>query len=193
MHCGVEMTVRSDRKDAALMFNWLIRMDKFRILMVCMGNICRSPTAEVVLRHQLQRAGLADAVEVDSAGTHGYHIGSPPDPRSQEHAALRGYDLAPLRARQVSSLDFRDFDLLLAMDADNLAMLQHHCPRPELRARLARLTDFLPESSSHAGAKAVPDPYYGGEEGFAQVLDLVESACEGLVAYLQGRLSSVGA
>lgn len=165
----------------------------FRILMVCMGNICRSPTAEAVLRHQLQRAGLDAWVEVDSAGTHGYHIGSPPDPRSQEHAALRGYDLASLRARQVSSLDFRDFDLLLAMDADNLAMLRHNCPSPELRERVARLLDFLPSGSSHAGTVAVPDPYYGGEQGFGHVLDLVESACEGLVTHLRERLSSARA
>lgn len=162
----------------------------FRVLMICMGNICRSPTAEAVLRHQLQRAGLDGQVEVDSAGTHGYHIGSPPDPRSQEHAALRGYDLSPLRARQVSSLDFRDFDLLLAMDADNLAMLEHNCPSPELRSRLARLLDFLPQGSSHRGRVAVPDPYYGGEQGFSDVLDLVESACEGLVGHLRQRLAA---
>jgi protein-tyrosine phosphatase len=159
--------------------------------MICMGNICRSPTAEAVLRHQLQRAGLADQVEVDSAGTHGYHVGSPPDPRSQEHAALRGYDLAPLRARQVTALDFRDFDLLLAMDADNFAMLRHNCPSPELQSRVALLLDFLPRGSSHMGTVAVPDPYYGGEQGFRHVLDLVESACEGLVDHLQQRLASV--
>lgn len=158
--------------------------------MICMGNICRSPTAEAVLRHQLQREGLDALVEVDSAGTHGYHIGNPPDPRSQEHAALRGYDLAPLRARQVSALDFRDFDLLLAMDADNLAMLEHNCPSPELRGRLARLLDFLPQGSSHRGTLAVPDPYYGGEQGFSHVLDLVESACEGLVGHLRQRLAA---
>lgn len=164
----------------------------FRVLMVCMGNICRSPTAEAVLRHQLQRAGLASHVEVDSAGTHGYHIGSPPDPRSQEHAALRGYDLTPLRARQVTAFDFRDFDLLLAMDADNLAMLRHNCPDPALSGRLVRLLDFLPHGSSHAGTLAVPDPYYGGEQGFGHVLDLVESACEGLVGHLRQRLAAPG-
>lgn len=164
----------------------------FRILMVCMGNICRSPTAEAVLRHQLQRAGLGKQVKVDSAGTHGYHVGSPPDPRSQEHAALRGYDLAPLRARQVSTLDFQDFDLLLAMDGDNLSMLEHNCPSPELRGRLRRLLDFLPQGSRHAGTVAVPDPYYGGEQGFGHVLDLVEAACEGLVNDLRQRLALPG-
>lgn len=157
--------------------------------MICMGNICRSPTAEAVLRHQLQRAGLDGRVEVDSAGTHGYHVGSPPDPRSQEHAALRGYDLSALRARQVNALDFRDFDLLVAMDGDNLARLQHNCPDPALRDRLVRLLDFLPSHSTHAGTHSVPDPYYGGSDGFGHVLDLVESACEGLIDHLRGRLA----
>ncbi|HIV71313.1 MAG TPA: low molecular weight phosphotyrosine protein phosphatase [Candidatus Aquabacterium excrementipullorum] len=165
----------------------------FRVLMVCMGNICRSPTAEAVLRHQLQRAGMAALVEVDSAGTHGYHVGSPPDPRSQEHAALRGYDLSTLRARQVNTMDFRDFDLLVAMDADNLAMLRHNCPEPFLGSRLVRLLDFLPGHSTHAGKRSVPDPYYGGADGFGHVLDLVESACEGLVDHLRERLAQVRA
>jgi len=157
--------------------------------MVCMGNICRSPTAEGVLRHRLAQAGLAGWVEVDSAGTHAYHVGHPPDERSQTHAARRGYDLSDLRARQVRERDFERFDLLLAMDWDNLALLEAECPdRPEWRHKLRRLTEFLPQTSPHAGAQVVPDPYYGGAEGFDRVLDLVESACDGLVEYLRQRL-----
>lgn len=149
-----------------------------RILMVCMGNICRSPTAEAVLRAKLEAAGLADRVEVDSAGTHDYHVGAPPDPRAQEHAALRGYDLARLRARKVGPADFERFDLVLAMDDDNLATLQRRCPA-SLRHKLEPLMRYAPG----LGAQ-VPDPYYGGASGFDQVLDLVEAACNGLVERL---------
>ena len=149
------------------------------VLMVCMGNICRSPTAEGVLRHKLRVAGLGDHVKVDSAGTHAWHEGEPPDPRSQRHALARGYDLSDQRSRPVVAADFERFDLILAMDWDNLALLEEQCPR-EHRAKLARL-------SEHAGRHAspvVPDPYSGGRAGFEQVLDLVEDACDGLVATL---------
>lgn len=152
--------------------------------MVCMGNICRSPTAEGVLRARLAAAGLADRVEVDSAGTHDYHVGAPPDPRSQEHAARRGYDLAPLRARTVRADDFARFDWLLAMDEDNLERLQAACPAAH-RGKLARLMAFAPE----AGSDIVPDPYYGGADGFDRVLDLVEAACDGLIAHLQAEIN----
>jgi len=157
---------------------------RLRVLMVCMGNICRSPTAEGVLRHKLQAAGLAGQVEVDSAGTHGYHVGAPPDERSQHHARQRGYDLSPLRARRVSATDFERFDLVLAMDEDNLEHLEGICP-PHLRSRLQLLMIHAPAS----GSTVVPDPYYGGAEGFDQVLDYVESACDGLVAQLRAQLA----
>ncbi len=150
-----------------------------RVLMVCMGNICRSPTAEAVLRRKLADAGLDDRVEVDSAGTHAYHVGNPPDERSQAHARLRGYELASLRAREVVEADFERFDLLLAMDWDNLALLEADCPPPH-RRKLRRLMEYAP----HAGSEVVPDPYAGGAAGFERVLDLVELACDGIVRVL---------
>jgi protein-tyrosine phosphatase len=151
-----------------------------RILFFCMGNICRSPTAEGVMRAKLAAAGLD--VEVDSAGTHGYHIGAPPDERSQEHAALRGYDLSRLRARKLVAEDFSRFDLVLGMDDENLAHAERLCP-PGQRHRLKLLMAYAP----HAGKRHVPDPYYGGEAGFDEVLDLVEAACDGLIQTLRTR------
>lgn len=145
-----------------------------RILFFCMGNICRSPTAEGVMRAKLAAAGID--VEVDSAGTHGYHVGEPPDGRSQQHAAQRGYDLSALRARKLVAEDFIRFDLVLAMDEDNLALAERLCP-PAQRQRLKLLLDYAPD----AGKRHVPDPYYGGEAGFEAVLDLVEAACDGLI------------
>lgn len=149
------------------------------ILVVCMGNICRSPTAEAVLRHKLREAGLHDAVKVDSAGTHAWHAGSPPDTRSVAHAARRGYDLTDLRAREVVKADFDQFDLILAMDWDNLALLEERCP-PPYRRKLGRLTEHCRLYDS----PVVPDPYTGGAQGFEEVLDLVEDACDGLVSML---------
>ncbi|WP_235823284.1 low molecular weight protein-tyrosine-phosphatase [Azohydromonas sediminis] len=150
-----------------------------RVLMVCMGNICRSPTAEAVLRTQAALRGLARRVEVDSAGTHGWHAGEPPDPRAQAHGARRGYDLAPLRARRVQATDFERFDLILAMDRDNLAQLLELRP-PGAGARVELLMRF---ARRHA-VDEVPDPYYGAADGFERVLDLVEDACEGLLDHL---------
>jgi protein-tyrosine phosphatase len=150
------------------------------VLMVCMGNICRSPTAEAVLRHRAERAGLAQWLHIDSAGTHGYHPGEPPDARSQRHAALRGYDLSGLRARQLVDADYQRFDLLLAMDWDNLALMEAGCPQPH-RRKLRRLMEFAPEGSS----PVVPDPYLGGPQGFEQVLDLIEHASDGLTKHLE--------
>ncbi|MEW5943973.1 MAG: low molecular weight protein-tyrosine-phosphatase [Pseudomonadota bacterium] len=147
-----------------------------KVLFVCMGNICRSPTAEGVFRHQVEAAGLADRIQADSAGTHDYHIGEPPDRRSQAMAAKRGYDLSGLRGRQVRVEDFHEFDYVLAMDRHNLSILQQLCP-PE-HARKLRL--FL-EFSSNFDADEVPDPYYGGAQGFEHVLDLVEDAARGLL------------
>ena len=151
----------------------------FRVLMICMGNICRSPTAEGVLRRKLQQAGLAAEVDVDSAGTHALHKGAPPDKRAVAVAAERGYDLAKIRARPVVDADFQRFDLILAMDWDNLAVLEAQCPAPE-RQRLKRLCEFAQRFES----PVVPDPYYGPPQGFANVLDLVEDACDGLVTHL---------
>ena len=158
-------------------------MSNYAVLFVCTGNICRSPTAHGVLVQQLERAGLATRVQVDSAGTHGYHRGDPPDVRSQEHAARRGYDLSTLRARQVTAEDFKQYDLILAMDGGHLELLEQHCP-PKLRHKLQRFTTYC---SRHA-ARDVPDPYYGGAQGFEHVLDLVEDGCAGLLAHVQTKL-----
>ncbi|WP_164962733.1 low molecular weight protein-tyrosine-phosphatase [Rubrivivax sp. JA1026] len=150
------------------------------ILLVCMGNICRSPTAEGVLRAKLDAAGLAKRLRVDSAGTHGYHAGEAPDPRAVRHAAARGYDLARLRARKVEREDFSRFDWILAMDEDNLARLRQIAP-DDARADLGLLMEH---ALQHAGVREVPDPYYGSAAGFERVLDLVEDACDGIVARL---------
>jgi protein-tyrosine phosphatase len=147
--------------------------------MVCLGNICRSPTAEAVLRAKLHGAGLGDRVEVDSAGTGDWHIGSPPDARSQRHAARRGYDLSALRARQVSEDDFHRFDLILAMDHDNLADLQRLAPDSPARAELRLFAEV-----------EVPDPYSGGPDGFERVLDLVEARSQAWVENLSRRLGT---
>jgi len=152
--------------------------------MVCMGNICRSPTAEGVLRTKLQHAGLDGAVKVDSAGTHGeWHRGEPPDRRAQAAAKLRGYDLSRLRARSVATDDFERFDLLLAMDQDNLSEL-HRRADPTQRHKLRRLGDY----SLRGGHPDVPDPYYGSPAGFERVLDLVEDACDGLLDDLRQQI-----
>ena len=147
-----------------------------KILFVCMGNICRSPTAEAVFRQKLVDSGLAQHVIVDSAGTHNYHPGSPPDERSQAHAARRGYDLSALRARAVHDGDFETFDLLLTMDWDNRALLEERCPKP-LHHKIRGFAEFLQKTP----ATVIPDPYYEGAEGFEQVLDLVEEASDGLI------------
>lgn len=154
------------------------------VLMVCTGNICRSPTAEGVLRHHLAALGLADRVRVDSAGIQGWHAGEAPDARSQAHARRRGYDLSAQQARAVRALDFAEADLILAMDAGHLEALRERCP-PQERHKLALLLDHAP---GFVG-RDVPDPYYGGATGFEEVLDLVEAACRPLAATLAERLS----
>jgi protein-tyrosine phosphatase len=151
-----------------------------RILFVCLGNICRSPTAEGVLRAIAAREAPELSLEVDSAGTAGYHIGEPPDPRTRQAAARRGYDLAPLRARVVEPTDFEHFDLILAMDRENLAVLRRRAPT-QAHARLHLLLEFARRESP----QDVPDPYYGGPNGFEEVLDLVEDAVRGLIAHLR--------
>lgn len=151
----------------------------YRILCVCTGNICRSPTAEVILRDRIAAAPeIRHPVEVDSAGTHGYHIGEAPDRRSQASARARGYDLSGLRARQLSADDFRRFDLLLAMDRGHLAIMNRMKPGGASDLRL--LLDFAATDSE----PDVPDPYYGGRTGFEQVIDLIETAVPGLITHL---------
>lgn len=153
---------------------------KSSILFVCMGNICRSPTAEGVFRNRAQAAGLAELLHIDSAGTHGYHVGNPPDLRSQEFAAKRGYDLSDQRSRQVTASDFETFDYLLAMDRENLALLEASCP-PQHRHKLRLFMHFAKKSDS----EVVPDPYYGGGKGFDLVLDYIEDASDGLIEMLR--------
>ena len=151
---------------------------KLRVLLVCMGNICRSPTAEAVLRQRLAAGGLGLQIEVDSAGTGGWHTGEAPDSRAQRHALLRGYDLSRLRARRVVEEDFERFDLLLAMDEDNLADLQRLKPA-DARAEVRLFAAF-----------EVPDPYHGAAQGFENVLDLIEQGSDALVVELRARIGT---
>jgi len=152
---------------------------KVSVLFVCMGNICRSPTAEGVFRHFVSEADMAERILVDSAGTHAYHVGGAADVRASAAAKRRGYDLSDLRARKVEDEDFERFDYVIAMDRDNLALLkdqadtQHH----------HKLSLFLEHSAGHDDE--VPDPYYGGVSGFERVLDLVEEASRGLLETLK--------
>jgi len=148
-----------------------------------MGNICRSPTAEGVFNHHVAQAGLAELIASDSAGTHDYHIGDPPDPRAQNAAGRRGYDLSPLRGRQVGLRDFADFDYVLAMDDYNLRALERLCPSQH-RHKLKLFMEF----SAGAGMREVPDPYSGGPDGFELVLDMVEQAAQGLLHHLRSRI-----
>ncbi len=150
--------------------------------MICLGNICRSPTAQGVLEKLIENKGLSDVIEVDSAATSNYHCGQHPDPRSIAAAARRGYSLQEQVARQVIAADFQQFDYLLAMDRDNLRHLQQATP-PQCRAQVQLLLDYSPHSP-----ESVPDPYFGGEEqGFEVVLDLLEIACANLLLHLQGQ------
>ncbi|WP_247661130.1 low molecular weight protein-tyrosine-phosphatase [Ideonella alba] len=155
---------------------------KVRVLMVCTGNICRSPTAEGVLRALAAQAGWRQRLEVDSAGTTAYHVGEPPDERSQAHALRRGYDLSAQRARQVQDEDFRRFDWILAMDRGHLRELRDRAP-VLVHDRIRLLLDFAPGLAG----RDVPDPYYGGATGFEQVLDLVEEGCRGFLAEVARR------
>lgn len=154
-------------------------MRQHRILFVCTGNICRSPTAEGVARAWAEKQGVGHLFEFDSAGTLGYHAGEPPDPRAIAAAAKRGYDLAPLRARQVTEQDFSRFDYVLAMDRDHLKVLQKLCP-PSHKYGLGLLLDY----DDSTPADEVPDPYYGGPEGFEAVLTLIENAANQLIRRL---------
>lgn len=153
-----------------------------RVLFVCTGNICRSPTAHAVLRHLVREAGLEGSVVVDSAGTHDYHAGEAPDRRAQAHAAQRGYDLSEMKARQINDADFRKFDLILAMDRGHLKRLELACP-PEERHKLRLFMAYAEDTTG----EDVPDPYYGGSDGFERVLDIVESAARTLLEQIRKR------
>jgi protein-tyrosine phosphatase len=151
----------------------------FKILFVCMGNICRSPTAEAVFSKRLADRDLLHRIKIDSAGTHNFHPHAPPDQRSQMHALKRGYDLSNLRARSVVDGDFEEFDLLLTMDWDNRALLEERCPAPYLH-KIRGLAEFLQTTQ----ASVIPDPFYGGEQGFEHVLNLIEEASDGLMQFI---------
>jgi protein-tyrosine phosphatase len=155
-----------------------------RVLFVCMGNICRSPTAEGVFREFARRHAPDLALEVDSAGTHDYHVGEPPDPRALKAASTRGLDISGLRARQVEAADFERFDLILAMDRLNYETLRERSP-PAFRSRIRLLLEFADDASR----EDVPDPYYGGPQGFEEVLDLLEEAAAGLLAEVRRKAS----
>lgn len=155
----------------------------YRVLLVCMGNICRSPTAEGVLRQYIRLNRLGDKVEVDSAGTHGYHVGEAPDARTQRAAAVRGYNLSQLRARKVARQDLDYFDLILAMDRNNLDNLLRMAT-PEQQKRIKLFMDY----ARNFDDDEVPDPYYGLGHGFDLVLDMVEDAAQGLIEEIRKEL-----
>lgn len=159
-------------------------MQKVSVLFVCMGNICRSPTAQGIFERLVRDARLEDRILIDSAGTHAYHVGNPPDERATEAAFRRGVDLTVQRARRIEVADFGRFDYVLAMDRSNLEDLSAICPEPHL----AKLRLFL-EFAERRDVLEVPDPYYGGAQGFERVLDLVEEGAQGLLQEIQRRLS----
>jgi protein-tyrosine phosphatase len=151
-----------------------------KILFVCLGNICRSPTAEIVFREIVAREAPDLPIEIDSAGTAAYHVGAPPDSRTRQAALRRGYDMSALRARVVEPQDFGRFDLILAMDRQNFDTLRQRAPAA-VHGRIRLFLEFAPESDT----TEVPDPYYGGPNGFEEVLDLVEAAARGLLAHVR--------
>ncbi|OGT21230.1 MAG: phosphotyrosine protein phosphatase [Gammaproteobacteria bacterium RBG_16_57_12] len=156
--------------------------NKVKVLFVCMGNICRSPTAHGVFRNLVMQQGVSELILIDSAGTHAYHIGEAPDPRAMSSARRRGVDISDLRARRVAEDDFEHFDYILAMDRDNLEILANKSPG-EHGHKIRLFLDYAP----HMNEAEVPDPYYGGMNGFEQVLDLVEAAAEGLLKEIRNK------
>lgn len=156
---------------------------KSKVLFVCMGNICRSPTAEGVFRQMLIEAKLDQEVQVDSAGTHAYHLGKSPDPRATSAASKRGYDISDLVSRQVTAEDFRDSDMILAMDWDNMSLLQQQCPR-----QYSHKIQLMMRYATEHDEATVPDPYYGGPDGFDTVLNYIEDSCTGLIEVLRKRI-----
>ena len=166
------------------MIDSVVPETELKVLFVCSGNICRSPTADGVFRHLIVQAGLQNKVLVDSAGTLDYHVGSPPDRRSVRAAARRGYEIGALRARELAIADYADFDYLLAMDREHLAIMQSSAP-PEYQEKIALMLDF----SDRYRGNEVPDPYYGGPQGFEHVLDLIEDGATGLLSEISRRLA----
>lgn len=157
----------------------MAELEKIRVLFICTGNICRSPTAEAVFRRRIQQAGLEHAFSADSAGTHDFNLGSAPDARAQAAARHRGYGMEGMHARQMTMDDFQTFDFILVMDKSNLAILKKACP-PECLHKLTLVTQF---SSNYQGCE-IPDPYSGDSLAFERVLDMLEDAVEGLVERL---------
>ena len=155
-------------------------MEKKKILFVCMGNICRSPMAEGIFQREVAKAGLQDRIRIDSAGTHSYHIGEPPDPRAQSAISRRGVDISGLRGRQVADADYEKFDYILAMDEGNLSILKRNAP-----AHAHDKIRLLLSYSSKYPHQEVPDPYYGGARGFDENLDMIEDAVEGLISNIR--------
>ena len=150
-----------------------------KILFICMGNICRSPTAEAVMQTLVKQKGMEKEIECDSAGTIDYHRGNPADPRMQEHALLRGYELKSI-ARSFEEKDFENFDHIITMDEDNYQQIQWRDQKRNYTAKIRRMTDFCTSKT----VSEVPDPYYGGSQGFENVLDLLEDACHGLLEFI---------
>ena len=161
-----------------------------RILFVCLGNICRSPTAEGVLQHKLRDAGLAGDVDVESAGTGGWHVGHPPDPRATAAAGARGIALES-RAQRFEAFHFEDFDLILAMDRQNLSDMRALAPHAAAAGKLHLFREFDP-LAVQSGDLEVPDPYFGGEDGFEVVLELIDRACDGLIAEIRSTMADHG-
>jgi protein-tyrosine phosphatase len=159
-----------------------VTVEKVGVLFVCMGNICRSPTAHGVFEELVRQERLHDRILVDSAGTHAYHIGNPPDPRACAAALRRGVDLSHQRARRIGEEDLERFDYVLVMDNENLEMVERICP-PDHRQKVRLFMEYAP----HMGMDEVPDPYYGGLAGFERVLDLVEAASQGLLQAIRER------
>lgn len=158
-------------------------MTKTKVLFVCMGNICRSPTAHGVMQHKVNELGLSDRIEIDSAGTHAYHVGEKSDPRSRAMSTEKGIDMEYIRARKVSVLDYDEYQYILAMDEDNLELLNYYAPTKHS----ALVTLFL-EFANQQGTvleRVVPDPYYGEDQGFEHVFELVEQGCEALIHHIR--------
>lgn len=158
-------------------------MSSVKVLFVCMGNICRSPTAHGVMQHKVNQQGLKNRIEIDSAGTHAYHVGEPSDPRSRALAAQRGVDMEYIRARKISVLDYDAFDYVLAMDEDNLELINYYAPESH-SAKVNLFLDYLNQAGVDQTERVVPDPYYGGESGFEHVFDLVDAGCDALIEHI---------
>ncbi|GHA15521.1 phosphotyrosine protein phosphatase [Arenicella chitinivorans] len=155
---------------------------KTKVLFVCMGNICRSPTAHGVMQHKVEARALGNRIEIDSAGTHAYHVGEQSDPRSRSTAARKGIDMDFIRARKISILDYDEYDYILAMDADNLDLIQYYAPK-NYHAKVSLFLAYANQAGT-VDEHEVPDPYYGGEAGFEHVFSLVDRGCDALIEHI---------